>query len=386
MHPIVEAMSVHTVEITINTNKMSLQHIYNLCEKDYKLYRKIDEKHNRIIYKSTKNNFIPGVNSIILMWYYDEYGYIFSQVEIVFNLNTILPGAEKSDPFLTIIPSELIPEAMIRVWEFVKKLNIYNRNAMITRIDFSINLEFNSLNEADMFIYLCRKAKWPYCLKDIVYYDEISKREKAFKDCILKACLQYEIALYNKNKQMKNSNHEYNEDEMRRAETVVRMERRINRSYVACLLNQYSCSEEDLLIKYFQPVVRSHGEDQLKLIRLVLGTGEFYSYSSFMDMIDRLDFTDYSKSRIKSMIKSASKHQSFYWLYSESSPYNKYQIRAVKNGLEKRHISHLIIPDKFNIPMMGNPFTEYEPDAEKYIYTWNESVRRELQENKLSII
>lgn len=379
MNPIIEAMSIHTVEIKIQTNKKSFQHIYNLCEKEYKLYRKYNKKSNYIKYMSTKNNFIPGVNSIMLRLYENDYGQIFSEVNIVFNLNTILPGAEKSDPFLTIIPPELIPEAMVRVWRFVEELNIYNCTTMITRIDLSINLEFNSLNEAEAFIYICSKAKWHDYLYDVVYYDKISKRKKPLKDCILKYCHQYEIAIYSKNKQMKSSNKGYDEDELRRAEKVVRMEKRINRNYILYLLKKYECSEEDLLIEHFQSVVRFHGEQQLKLMQRTLGTGHFYSYSNCIDRIDRLDITDYSKSKIKSIIESASKHKSFYWLYSENSPYKEYDVRSVKKYLKDRGISHLTIPDKFNISVLVNPFTESEDDAEKYIYAWNEAIRTELQ-------
>lgn len=380
MNPIIEAMSIHTVEIKIKTKKNSFQYIYNLCEKEYKLYRKYNKKSNYIKYMSTKNNFIPGVNSIMLRCYENYYGQMFSEVNVVFNLNTILPGAEKSDPFLTIIPPELIPEAMVRVWRFVDRLNICNCPTIITRIDFSINLEFNSLNEAEAFIYICSKAKWHDYLFDMVYYDKKSKRKKPLKDCILKSCHQYEIYIYSKNKQMKSSNRGYDKDEIKRAEKVVRMEKRINRMYIWDMIKECRGSEEDLLIIHFQSVVRFQGKQLLKLMQQTLGTGHFYSYRNCIDIIDRLDITDYKKSKIKSIIESASKHQSFYWLYSENSPYNEREVGSVKKILKDRGISHLTIPDKFNISTIANPFTESEDDAEKYIYAWNEAIRKELQD------
>lgn len=390
MHPIVHALSIHTVEIRIYTNKESYDYMRDIVREKYKLYYVRDyvrddnydyqnNRDNQIdVYKSTRNNYINGINTIILRRYKTKDDIMLSYVSIVFNLNTILRGADSLDPYLTIIHPSQIPEAMSRVWDFADNLNIYKQEVKIKRIDFSINLEFMSHKEAVTFLDLCQKAKWNHHLKDYTEYNEIAHRNMPkYKGSILKRCNSYEIAIYSKSQQMENSMRLYSIDEMRRSSNVIRMELRIEREIIRKILNSYKCTEQDLLMKeeYYKKLIKIYAEKLIKLMRNTLGYGKFYSYSECIAEIDKIHelrlITANKKDKLTSMIRDASIHRGFYWLYSEDSPYNQNAIRDLKKTLNKHGISHITIPNNSDITMITNPFTYFERDAEKCIYGWD---------------
>ena len=110
-------------------------------------------------------------------------------------------------------------------------------------------------------------------------------------------------------------------------------------------------------------------------MRNTVGYGKFYSYSECIAEIDKIHelrlITANKKDKLTSMIRDASNHRGFYWLYSEDSPYNQNAIRDLKKTLNKHGISHITIPNNSDITMITNPFTYFERDAEKCIYGWD---------------
>ena len=384
MHPIVNAMSIHTVEIRIYTDKESYDKMREIVRDKYKMYYVRDNDYDyrntpdswMDVYKSTRNHYINGINTIIFRIYKAKDDIMRSYVSIVFNLNTILRGADSLDPYLTIIHPSQIPESMSRVWDFVDRLNICKEEVKIKRIDFSINLEFMSYDEVLVFIELCKKAKWHKYLKDYTEYDNIAHRPKVlYDDSILKRCNSYEISIYSKNKQMRNSGRGYDDEEMERALNVIRMELRIERSEIREILKLLNCNERELLMEHHEEIVKSYAEKLIKIMRYSLGNGDFYSYHDCIIEIDRLRrrklITENKKSKLISMIKDASKHKSFSWFYSEDSPYNPREIRDMKKTLNKYSVSHIAIPNIFGITRMRNPFTYVEKEAKNCIYGWN---------------
>lgn len=139
---------------------------------------------------------------------------------------------KNSHPFSYIASPDEVLRGYERIQEFLNaaKITMINyKMFVIQRIDYCVNIDMGDRALVKTYMRLMKKGCYPYKMKRRMEYSESGHRQVLIKDSFTVFSKTVELSIYDKYTQLEKEKEKYNEEDLRAAEGMIRIELRVKR-------------------------------------------------------------------------------------------------------------------------------------------------------------
>lgn len=215
---------------------------------------------------------------------------------------------------------------------------------IVNRIDYAINIETSYVNE---YIKLFQRGDKPKSFKEL--YCGKAKMRKQQEGSLYLFNNSVTINFYNKESERLNQN--FNKDG---AKDLLRIEVQCKKPKINTLKTKNNF-EYRMLGYYLSEEISNQ---QLgNYYNKIIGTGDYYTLSEAIRMIEDSNYTPKSKEKLIEVIKSVSKHKSI-WEARQRSKYTSSSFNRYLNQIRMLNINPVTIPERWRIKYLKNILTK----------------------------
>ena len=175
----------------------------------------------------------------------------------------------------------------------------------LARVDFTGDLQFETQNQADEYLYLVKKGRAIRCQKEYETFDRATGKARPYNDSWYLTCKSYAFQVYPKYHQMMNR-------KMIGAENaigIIRFEMRTNRQKLNLLKKTFHISHdhEDLISEIEQLAVTIPQEAIMRHMIASVGGGDFYTLAELKKRVQESCFQERVKAKMIHISESLSR-------------------------------------------------------------------------------
>ena len=346
--------SVHTFELQTQIDYNTIHSLNNTffnksaysIEKKTKLHKK---KLCSCSYTFRQLN-LPRINSITLKGIDLASGIPRYYVNVKINLQTAISSFNTAH----IIHPDKIEEAMSKVHRNLTLLlpSEIIESLHFKRIDFCMNMIFDSPEQVPLYMKLLKKGITPASLQEYKFISPTQHRMITYKESFLLKCKTYSFQIYDKHKQMINRNLQNSDT----AIGMIRFELRANRNKIISLCDKYNILYPDYnKMKFLKQIPQITKCEVEKLCTTMYGTGDFHNYTYVKNKILNSEYRQNTIDDMLIVLKYIAHHSSCQNIY-ENLHMKSNKFKRLMEKFNAIKCSPITIPASYNIPYLPLPF------------------------------
>lgn len=210
-------------------------------------------------------------------------------------------------PFTYIASEEDIRLSGERIQSFLDETGITEidkSSFYICRIDYCVNIDLQTNYAANEYMRLMRKGRYPYRTNRMLEYSMSRKRYVPTPNAFTLYSDTCEFSIYNKKVQLEDAG-KYTEEEIQKAEGMIRIEYRAKRRKVRYEERKSDC-ESGLELLEFTPEIAE--KNISRYLKLAYGSGRFVKYAEAKCMIEESGFQRKTKKVLIDILKIVSRY------------------------------------------------------------------------------
>lgn len=220
----------------------------------------------------------------------------------------------------------------------------------LKRIDLCVNISLGSTAASNEYTQLLLKGAYPHHFERRMEYSKTGKRLIPTKDAFTVCSRNIEFSLYNKYRQLKKEEDIYDENEIKEAEGIIRIEFRINRPIIYQLNKKHNLGSIEEFIK----VIPQLAQDSFpRYIGKFYGTGKFYTLDKARELVLNSQYKNKTKESLLFILETVAKEKSLQEVkkyFSSTRDFSKLIDKFNRLG-----VSPITIPRRNAIKCFENP-------------------------------
>lgn len=268
---------------------------------------------------------------------------------------------ENNHPFVYIASPDEVLNAYEHIQEFLdaaKIVEIDYKMFLIQRMDYCVNIDMGDRALVKSYMRLMKKGSYPCKMKRKMEYSESGHRQIPTKDSFTVFSKTIEFAVYDKCAQLEKEKEKYEEEEIKTAEGMIRIELRVKRSKIRYDAKTNGCENSKAQLKMASEIARKNIP---RYIKSAYGTGKFVKYEKARRLIQKSGYIKKTKEMLLDLLKEVSLND----LEEAKGKYEKDFNRCMKR-FNELGISPITIEKGSKVKEMENPLYYIEHKNKNY--------------------
>ena len=211
-----------------------------------------------------------------------------------------------SHPFAYIASPNEVLRAYERIQEFLnaaKIVEIDYKMFMIQRMDYCVNIDMGDSALVKAYMRLMKKGSYPHKMKRRMEYSESGHRQIPTKDSFTVFSKTIEFAVYDKCAQLEQEKEKYEEEDIKTAEGMIRIELRVKRSKIQYDARTNGCEDVRTQLEMASEIANKNIPRYLKS---AYGIGKFVKYEKAKRLIQESWYIKRTKEMLLDFLQEVS--------------------------------------------------------------------------------